>query len=98
MEEGVYGDEDGAVFVVASCEVSPDEDLCIERWECQRVGRWFTESFFCAWNGTVEEYMERLEEWGKRLCTIAMHLASPTRIKPSRSSGSSGRKAHARPS
>lgn len=42
--------------------------------------------------------MKRLEERGKRLCTIAMHLASPTRIKPSRSSGSSGRKAHARPS
>jgi hypothetical protein len=30
--------------------------------------------------------------------TIAMHLANPTRIRPSLSSGSSGRNAHARPS
>ncbi len=39
--------------------------------------------------------MPKVQSTGRVVRTIAIHLASPTRIRPSRSPGSSGKKAHA---
>jgi hypothetical protein len=71
LEDGVNGDEDGAVFIVPPGKTGPDEDLCV-----------VSMCYIC--------------ENSVKYLTIAMHLASPTRIRPTRSSGLSGKKAHAR--
>jgi hypothetical protein len=75
LKDGVDGNENGAVLVIATGKPIPDKNL--------------------------DEMLVTVVPTLKfRVMppTIAMHLPSPTRIKPIRSSLLSGRKAHARPS
>ena len=71
LKNGVHGDENGAVFVVATSQAGPDQDLF------QILS-------------TQHAYGEKRE-----ILTMAMQRARPTRIRPSRRPGLSGRNAHA---